>query len=90
MAALPVIGSTNWKYVRGKRTAPYNNDTLLSFLAIPYIEVARFIGLVDAEGVVSIARDDTHIKAVLKVSLNLRDLTLLTQLRDTFLGIGRI
>lgn len=61
------------------------------FMQIPYEVIARLVGFIDAEGVISVNHSGTgFVRVFLKVTLHVRDLPLLQSLRASMLNIGTI
>lgn len=91
IASIPVIGTINWKVIRAGRKAPYSEHEIKNFLQIPYNVVARFVGLADAEGVISVNHTGTgFVRIFLKITVHVRDASLLQSVRASLLNIGNI
>lgn len=61
-----------------------------SYLNIPFEFLAKLAGLIDGDGYIAITRTSKgYIEILLSISLDVRDLPMLQEIRDT-LGFGRI
>jgi hypothetical protein len=90
MYTLPVIGVINWSKIHHGRTQPLSQTIVDKLLLIPYNVLARFVGIIDAEGTISINPDNGYIRIFLKISMHSRDLGLLQEVRESMLNIGVI
>lgn len=72
------------------RTSPFNDVQLQQFMNIPGDLLARFVGIVDGEGTIHVGNHRGYIRIFLKISMHVRDLSLLQALQTNLLGLGTI
>lgn len=85
--SLITIGTVNIRALRGKKIRIESDKEYTK--NIPYAFIAMFVGLVDADGYISITNANGYIRLQLIINLHIRDIEMLNHIKSV-LGVGRV
>lgn len=85
--SLTTIGAVNIRALRGQKIRSASDKEYAK--NIPYAFMAMFVGLVDADGYISITNANGYIRLQLIIALHMRDVEMLNKIQSV-LGVGRV
>ena len=86
LSFLPIIGSINKRGLRRKTCTSKDKEYTSN---IPYSFLSMFMGLINNNGHIAIAKERTYIRIQLVINLQLKDIDLLKEVQS-ILKVGRI